>query len=127
MYEVPAEQRREPVAVRVAAHLDDARGGVEHLARAEVLKRREARARAVLQVQLERACVQRLARAEVLGEVVLVDAELAVRRADDQRARVLRDAGVRDRVDDLERVLDDDFARHVQERAAAPQRRVGCL
>src|SRR5207302_1736114 len=38
VHEMPAEQRGQPVAVCVAADLDDARRGVVHLARAEVLK-----------------------------------------------------------------------------------------
>ena len=44
--------------------------------------------------------------------------------AHDQRARVLRHPGAVDRVDDLERVLDDDALGHVQEGAAGPERRV---
>ena len=78
-HQVAAEQRRQPVAVGVAPDADEAGGDVEHLARAPVLQLRQAAARAVLQVQLERARVQRLA-LEVLGEVVLVHAELARRR-----------------------------------------------
>ncbi len=50
-------------------------------------------------------------------------AELARAVADDERAPVLGDAGAVDRVDDLERVLDDDARRHVQERAAASRTR----
>ena len=61
-HELAAEQRRQPVAVGVAADADEARGDVEHLARAPVLHLRQAAPRAVLQVQLERARVQRLAR-----------------------------------------------------------------
>jgi hypothetical protein len=84
---------------------------------------RQAAARAVFQVQLERPRVQCLA-LEVLREVVLVQLELAALLAHNERARVLCDAGAVDRVDDLERVLHDDTLRHVQEGAAGPERRV---
>ena len=70
-HEVPAEQRRQPVAVGVAADTDEARRDVVDLAGAPILDLRQAAARAVFQVQLERARVQRLA-LEVLREVVLV-------------------------------------------------------
>ena len=70
--------------------------------------------------------MQRLAR-EVLGEVVLVHAELARRVAQNERAPILRDARTVDRIDDLERILDHRFRRHVEEGAALPEGGVGGL
>ncbi len=125
-HEMSAQQRGQPVAVGVAPDADEAGGDVIDLAATPVLELREATARAVAQIQLERARVQRLTR-EVLGQVVLVHAKLARAVADDERAPVLRHAGTVDRVDDLERVLDDDARRHVQERPARPERSVGRL
>ena len=60
-HEMAAQQRWQPVAVGVASDADEARRAVVHLPPAPVLDLREAAARAVLQVQLERARVQRLA------------------------------------------------------------------
>ena len=85
----PPSSAGQPVAVGVPADADEARGDVVDLAAAPVLHLGQAAARAVLQVHLEGARVQRLARAlgvlgEVLGEVVLVHAEVAGRR---RRAR----------------------------------------
>ncbi len=99
------------MAVGVAPDADEAGGDVVDLAAAPVLELRQAAARAVLQVQLERARVQRLAPVEVLGQVVLVHAELARAVAHDERAPVLRHARAVDRVDDLERILHDDARR----------------
>ena len=55
-------------------------------------------------------------------------AEVARRRADDERAPVLRDAWRVDRVDDLERLLDDDALRARSRKAPPrPERGVGGL
>src|ERR1039458_10449359 len=102
-----AEERRQPVAVGVAAHTHEPSRDVELLSPPPVLQLCQTAARAVLQVQLKRPRVQRLP-VEVLGEVILVHAELAALSAEDERARVLRHAGLLDRVDDLERILNDD-------------------
>ena len=64
---------------------------------------------------------------EVRGQVVLVQLEVASLAADRQRAPVLGHARPRDRVDDLERVLDNKAIGHVQERPAAPKSGVGGL
>jgi len=122
-HEVPPEQCRQPVAVGVAPDPDEARRGVVDLAGAPILYLRQSTARAVFQVQLERPRVQRLT-GEVLREVVLVQLELAALPTHNERARVLSHPGAVDCVDDLERVLDDDSPRHVQEGAAGPERRV---
>ena len=90
---MPAEQRRQPVAVGVAPDADEARRDVVDLARAPVLKLGQAAARAVLQVQLERARVQRLRPREVRPARSYSCTRNSLRcAADDQRARVLGDA-----------------------------------
>src|ERR1700730_16207348 len=114
------------MAVGIAAHPDEARGEVENFPRAPILELRQAAAGAVLQVELERAGVQRLA-LEVLGEVVLMDAELARRPAQDERAPVLRHARRVDCVDDLKRLLDDYSGGDIQERPCRPEGGVGGL
>ncbi len=118
-----AQQRRQPVAVGVAAHAHDARRGIEDLGGTPILHLRQAAARAVLEVELERPRVQGLP-FEVAGEVVLVHAEVAAPLAHDQGAPVLRHARSVDRVDDLEGLLDRQARRDVQEGPAGPQRRV---
>ena len=126
-HEVAAEQRRQPVAVGVAPDADEARRDVVHLARAPVLELGEAAARAVLQVQLERARVQRLALAKSSARSYSCSGTRCPRRRRTSVRAYCATPGPLDRVDDLERVLDDDALGHVQEGAAGPERGVGGL
>ena len=117
-----AEQGRQPVAVGVAADLDHGCRGVADRALAPVGQLRQAAARAVLEVQLELAGVERVAGDLAARQVVLAQTQLAAAVADRQRVGVLRAAGGRDLIDDLERLGDLHAGRDIEECAAAPER-----
>ena len=110
-HEMAAEQRRQPVAVGVAADADEARRGVVHLARAPILHLREAAARAVLRGT---ARTRRRAapgpRSPRRGRTRAAELAARGRRSTSVRAYCATPGAV-DRVDDLERVLDDDARR----------------
>ena len=119
---VTAEVDRHPLDARVAADLDAPSREVVDLAAAPVLVVGEIDLRARERVQLEGARVERLA-LEVGGDEVLADLALGHLADDGQRVRPLRGARLVDHPDHLDRLLDLDVLRDVDEDPAGPERR----
>src|SRR5687767_14303807 len=119
--EPPTEVDGDPGAVAVAAHANDVGRDVIDVGalRAPVLEVGQPAAGRSLQVELEVPRVQRLT-LEGRGEVVLAQAEVAALAAHDEGVGVLGGAGLVYGVGDLERALDHQPGRDVEEGAARP-------
>ena len=122
--EPSAKVNRHPAHERVAGDLHALGRDVVDLARPPVLEVRELDARAGARVQLEAAGMEGLP-ADWRGEAVLAHRALGVLVDHRKSVCVLRSSGLVDQVDDLDRRLDAQALRHVDERAAGPERSGG--